>query len=140
MRASVQIVAEVLHQSSRMHGCLLHPVLGMPWALHAPDSYYRSTHDEAQGTNYSCLVPRSVVHSVTHRAGIGSFFAFLFLQLGDQHIGRQRQAATLAAFCRAVRADLGRIDDAELEHVAIFAGGGVVAVGGVLVFQDLQRR
>ena len=45
--------------------------------------------------------------------------------------------ATLAAFCKRRANDLGRVDDAGVEHVAVFVVQGIVSVRLVLVLLDV---
>ena len=81
-----------------------------------------------------CVGYEGVYDTAPLTAAVSSSF---FLELGDQHVGRQRQAADAGGVQQRGLGDLGRVDDADLEHVAVLAGGGVVAEAGVLVFQDL---
>src|SRR5207245_4241674 len=66
--------------------------------------------------------------------------AFLFLilgQLGHQGVACQQQGRDTAGIFKSAADDLGRVDNALLDHVAVAILAGVVAIGLVIVFQDL---
>src|SRR4029079_8891974 len=64
----------------------------------------------------------AVVMTTTGRSG------FLLRRLGDHRLGRDHQAGDRRGVLQRGTRDLGRIEDAHLDHVAVLAGLRVVAV------------
>src|SRR5690606_35648329 len=62
---------------------------------------------------------------------------FLLRLLGDHGLGRDQQGGDGGRILQGRAHDLGGVDDALLEHVAVFAALGVEAEGVVVLLQDL---
>src|SRR5688500_4862737 len=78
-------------------------------------------------------------HSAHATRGAMRVVSFILRSLGDHHFSRQQQPRDRSCVLQRQARDLGRVEDAELEHVAVIAGGGVVAERA-LAFLDLRQH
>src|SRR5260370_1118626 len=66
-----------------------------------------------------------------------AFLLVVLGQLGHQRVAGEEQGRDAGSVLQSAADDLGRVDDAFLDHVAVTVQTGVVAVGGGLVLQHL---
>ena len=78
------------------------------------------------------------IHAVhTTHAAAGHSRRTLLRLVGDHHLGRDEQSGHRGGALQGQAHDLGRIDDAGLDHVDIGAALGVEAMIGVALLQQL---
>ena len=75
--------------------------------------------------------------AAAHAARHAAASRLLLRSLGDHGFGGDQQAGDRSRVLQSGAHDLDRVDDAHGDHVAIFAGLGVVAEGRALVLKDL---
>src|SRR5437762_3513089 len=79
---------------------------------------------------------RGSVHPAPRRAGR---LGLVFLDLADDRVGREQERGDRRGVLQRRALDLGRDEDAHLEHVAVLVGQGVVAEVVLLRLLDLLR-
>src|SRR6516165_307784 len=79
----------------------------------------------------------SLIHLIHPRPCASAGFLLLLRNLRHQGVAGQEQCRHAAGVLQRAANHLGRVDDAFLDHVAVFAEAGVEAVVGVVVFADL---
>src|SRR6185312_16414085 len=78
-------------------------------------------------------------HAAAHATGATMVVLFLLRRFADHGFGGDHEAGDRGGVLQRRTGDLGRIEDAHLNHVAVFAGGGVVAIVA-LAFGDLVQH
>src|SRR5712692_5336068 len=83
-------------------------------------------------------VPQVLVHAAhaTCAGGSGGGCLGIFLDLGDEGFGGEHEARDGRSVLQREPRDLGRVDDAHLDHVAVLAGLGIEAEVFVLGFAN----
>ena len=83
------------------------------------------------------LVHAAHAARATRTAALRSALLLVFLDVGDQSFGGEHQAGDGSGVLQREAGDLGRVDDARLDQVAVLAGVGVEAEVVVLRLADL---
>src|SRR5882762_7730225 len=77
----------------------------------------------------------------THAAARGAMcMLFVFRRLGDHHFRREQEARNRGGVLQSQTRDLGRIQDAHFEHIAVLIRRSVVAEGALALADSVQHH